>query len=54
MKYPIVWLIFIIFLAIAPVVPYERSIDNGTTVIEQKSVAMYLYDKYQEVNKDKP
>jgi len=49
----LLWVILIVVLIFAPVVPHEREIQHGTTVIEAKSIVVYLYDRYQQVQEAK-
>jgi hypothetical protein len=48
MKNIIYILIVVLLLAVLPVIPHEREIQHGIVVIEQETVAEYLYNIYQQ------
>lgn len=49
----LLWIIIIAVVLLAPVIPSEREVQRGTTVIEEKCIAVYLYDRYQQVQEGK-
>jgi hypothetical protein len=46
-------LIVIILLLFTPIIPYENEINDGVTVIENRSVAEWVWKRYQEVKATK-
>ena len=53
MKNLIYLIILIVLIGFVPVVSYEREVQNGTTVIEQQSIAEFVYERYQQVQSKK-
>jgi len=42
-------LIVIVLLLFIPIIPYENEINSGVTVVENKSVAEWVWERYNEV-----
>ena len=42
-------LIVIIILLFVPIIPYENQIADGVTVVENKAVAEWVFERYVEV-----
>jgi len=49
----IFYIIIISILLFTPVIPSEREVQRGTTVIETKCIAVYLYERYNQVQEAK-
>ncbi len=45
------WLLGIILILVFPIIPYDHSEIDGITEVKNKSIAMYVYERYQEIQK---
>ncbi len=43
------WLIGIILILFIPVIPYEEEIKDGVIEVRNKSIAVYLFERYEKV-----
>ena len=47
----LIYVVIVAFLiGLTPVIPFEEEIQHGVTAVGHKSIAVWAYKKYQEVN----
>jgi hypothetical protein len=45
------WILGIVIILLIPAIPYEKESQDGVVEVGQKSIAIYLFDRYKEVQK---
>jgi hypothetical protein len=49
-KYILIGIILVLFV---PIIPYEKEVQHGVTVVENKAVAQWLVERYVEIQSQK-